>query len=193
MPTYSDEEIVAGIKNQNRNIQEHLYKTYYSVFLKVCSRYAKNMQDAEQLLNDGFLKIFNSIGQYNFSGSLKGWMQKIIVNTCLDFLRTSYVKNEKNVTKELAPSVEEEVSISNTAIQSMEFKELVTLIQSLPVVTKIVFNLYVFEGYNHKEIAGFINLTEGSSAWHLHQARSLLRKKININKQNSSVYETGRI
>ena len=94
MPAYSEQEIIAGCRDQNRTLQEHLYKIYYSMFLKVCARYAKDMMDAEQLLNDGFLKIFNNISKFGNAGSFEGWMRRIMVNTCLDYLRSKYMKEE---------------------------------------------------------------------------------------------------
>ena len=94
MPSYSEEEIIAGCRQKNRALQEHLYKSYYSMFLKVCARYAKSMEDAEQLLNDGFLKVFTQIDKFNNTGSFGGWMQRIMVNTCLDYLRSTSLKEE---------------------------------------------------------------------------------------------------
>ena len=89
MPACSEEEIIAGCRKKDRAMQELLYRTYYSTFLKVCARYAKSMQDAEQLLNDGFLKVFTQVDNFRNTGSFGGWMQRIMVNTCLDYYRRS--------------------------------------------------------------------------------------------------------
>src|ERR1700761_2746415 len=150
MPAYSEQEIIAGCRKKNRALQEHLYKIYYSVFLKVCARYAKNMQDAEQLLNDGFLKVFTQIENFKNAGSFAGWMQRIMVNTCLDYLRSTALKEDMIMHVHAIPAEESNISVSNEGLEHIEFKELVKVIQSLPAMTRTVFNLFVFEGFNHK-------------------------------------------
>jgi RNA polymerase sigma factor (sigma-70 family) len=197
MPAYSEQEIIAGCRKKNRAIQEQLYKMYYSTFLKVCARYAKSMEDAEQLLNDGFLKAFTQIDNYKNNGSFPGWIQKIMVNTCIDYLRGSALKNEMIMHVNSIPPEESNISVTNTGLENMEFKELLHIIQSLPVMTRTVFNLYAFEGYNHKEISEELDISEGTSHWHLHQARNTLQKKIKLIEHNSEhqkvTYEAKRI
>jgi len=193
MPAYSEEEIIAGCRQKNRALQEHLYKTYYSMFLKVCARYAKSMQDAEQLLNDGFLKVFSQIDKFNNTGSFGGWMQRIMINTCLDYLRSTSLKEEMIMHVKSIPAEESSISVGNEGIESLEFKELVKIIQSLPAMTRTVFNLFVFDGYNHKEIAVQLDISEGTSHWHVHQARNMLQKKIIKSEQKKVTYEAKRI
>ncbi len=192
MPAYSEEEIIAGCRKKNRALQEQLYKTYYSMFLKVCARYAKSMQDAEQLLNDGFLKIFTQIDSFKNTGSFGGWMQRIMVNTCLDYLRSAALKEEMNVQERSIPAEESNLSVSNEGLENMEFKELLLIIQQLPAMTKTVFNLFVFDGFNHKQIAEQMNISEGTSHWHVHQARNILQKKIIKSEQQKVTYEAKR-
>jgi len=163
------------------------------MFLKVCARYAKNMQDAEQLLNDGFLKVFTQIENFKNAGSFAGWMQRIMVNTCLDYLRSTSLKEEMSMHVNSIPAEESNISVSNEAIEHMEFRELVKVIQALPVMTRTVFNLFVFEGYNHKEISEQLEISEGTSHWHVHQARNVLQKKIKKNEQQKVTYEAKRI
>lgn len=190
MPAYSEHEIIAGCRDQNRAIQEHLYKMYYSLFLKICARYAKDMQDAEQLLNDGFLKIFTNVNKFGDQGSFEGWMKRIVVNTCLDYLRSKYLKQEMVMHVHAIPAEQSNLSISNEVFENLEFKELVKVIQSLPTMTRTVFNLFVFEGYNHAEIAAQFNISEKTSQWHVHQARYLLQKKVKKNDSLKVTYET---
>ena len=166
---------------------------YYSTFLKVCARYAKSMQDAEQLLNDGFLKVFTQIELFKNSGSFAGWMQRIMVNTCIDYLRGPALREDIMMHVHSIPAEESNISVGNDAIENMDFKELVVVIQSLPVITRTVFNLFVFEGFNHKEIALKLGISEGTSAWHLHQARGILQKKIEKSEHQKVTYETKRI
>ncbi len=193
MPAYSEQEIIAGCRKKDRALQELLYKTYYSTFLKVCARYAKSMQDAEQLLNDGFLKIFTQIDHFKNAGSFAGWMQRIMVNTCLDFLRGTAFKEDLIMHVNSIPAEESNISVSNEAMESMEFKELVNIIQCLPAMTRTVFNLFVFDGYNHREISEQLDISEGTSHWHVHQARNLLQKKIGKSEHQKVTYETKRV
>lgn len=166
---------------------------YYSMFLKVCARYAKDMQDAEQLLNDGFLKIFTQIEHYKSTGSFGGWMQRIMVNTCLDYLRGTAFKEDMIMHVNAIPAEESNISVGNDAIESMEFRELVSIIQCLPAMTRTVFNLFVFEGFNHKEISEQLDISEGTSHWHVHQARNILQKKIKNTQHQKVTYEAKRI
>ena len=189
MPTYTEQDIIAGCRKNNRAVQEHLYKVYYCVFLKVCARYAKSMQDAEQLLNDGFLKVFTQIDKFSYTGSFEGWMKKVMVNTCLDYLRSNYLKEEMTMHVNAMPIEESNLSVSNEGLESIEFRELLTIIQGLPSMTRTVFNLFVFEGFNHKEISEQLDISEGTSHWHVHQARNMLQKKIKKSEQQKVMYE----
>jgi RNA polymerase sigma factor (sigma-70 family) len=193
MPNYSEHEIIKGCQDGNRVFQQHLYQAYYGIMMKVCVRYAKDMHDAEQLLNDGFMKIFTHIGRYERSGSFEGWMKRIMINTCLDYLKSSYVKNSMKMS--FNPNLVENssLSIGNDSIDKMNFKVLVDMIQSLPAMTKTVFNLFVFEGFSHKEIAKQLDISEGTSYWHVHQGRTLLQEKIKKNNAENLQYERKRI
>jgi len=193
MPAYSEEEIIAGCRKKSRAIQEHLYRAYYSTFLKVCARYAKNMQDAEQLLNDGFLKIFTQVEYFKSTGSFTGWMQRIMINTSLDYLRGSALREDTAMHANCIPIEESNIAISDETIENMEFRDLVKIIQLLPATTRTVFNLYVFDGYTHKEISEQLAISEGTSHWHVHQARLSLQKKIIKSEHQKVTYEAKRI
>src|SRR3954468_4759039 len=163
MPKYTEQEIINGCRNNNPTYQEWLYKNNYSTFLKVCARYAKNMEDAEQLLNDGFIKIFHSINTYAQAGSFEGWMKRIVINTCLDYLKSKYLKVAAQTDVNSDKVAESVVSVGNTGLANIEFKELVSLVQSLPPMTRTVFNLFVFDDFSHKKIALLLNISEGTS------------------------------
>lgn len=193
MPAYTEQDLIVGCRKKSRAVQEHLYKIYYSLFLKVCARYAKNMQDAEQLLNDSFLKIFTQIEKFSNAGSFEGWMKRIVVNTCLDYLRSTYLKEEMTMHVNAIQPEETNLSVGNDGLESIEFRELVDMIQTLPSMTRTVFNLFVFEGFNHKEISGQLDISEGTSHWHVHQARNVLQKKIMQSKNKTMTYEAKRV
>ena len=167
-------EILDGCRHDDRKAQERLYRNYYRAMMSLCLRYTKNEEDALEVLNTGFLKIFRNIHRYEAAkASLFTWMHTIIVNSCLDFIKS---KQKQPVSGELDHAAE--VEIQPEAISKMKSFELLTMIRELPPATQAVFNLYVTEGYNHKEIGKLMNISEGTSKWHLSEARKILQKKI---------------
>lgn len=168
--------LVAGCRQNDRKAQERLYKQYYRALGAICMRYTKNEQDAIELLNDGFLKIFKNIDQYDpAKGALYTWMNKIITNCCIDFLR-----KQQEVYFSPVEEHSEEVHLDNRALQLMDAQELLLLVRQLPPATQLVFNLHVIEGYPHKEIAEMLNMREGTSKWHVNEARKQLQKKLQV-------------
>jgi len=184
MAVYAEQEIIKGCLKKDRVYEEYLYKQYYSMFLSICMRYAKDIQNAKQLLNDGFVKIFMSIGSFRNEGSFEGWMRKIIVNTCLEYIKSKdFKKNSLTVHTDVIDN-EEGMVVYNEAQKKIDAHELIALLQGLPPVTRVVFNLFAFEGYNHNEIAALLSISIGTSSWHVHNARNILKGKIMIkNKQ----------
>jgi len=190
MTLYTEQEIITGCKQQQRVIQEYLYRSYYSMFLKLCARYAKDMHDAEQLLQDGFLKIFHHIDTYQGNGSFEGWMKRIMVNTCLDFLKSKQQKNAKQVSYPETLQDSLKVVSHNSGLEKLAMKDLLQLIQTLSPMSRMVFNLYIFEGFSHKEIAQMLEISEGTSQWHVNNARKNLQEKIKKrNNQEIKIYE----
>lgn len=168
-------EILAGCRNDDRKAQEKLYRNYYRAMMSLCLRYTKNEEDALEVLNTGFLKIFRNIHRYDaVKAGLFTWMRTIIVNSCLDFIKS---KQGQSHAGELTNATD--VEIQPEAISKMKAMELLHLVRELPPATQAVFNLYVTEGYNHKEIGKLMNISEGTSKWHLSEARKILQKKIN--------------
>lgn len=149
------------------------------MFLKVCMRYTDTMPDAEQCLNDAFYKIFTKTGQYSNKGSFEGWMKQIVVNTCLDKLKAGKAARALKFVeiKDHTPE-QAHAHITNDAMGNLTFKEIMRSLQSLPETYRMVFNLSVFEGYTHKEIAKLLSVKEGTSYWYLNQAREMLKKEL---------------
>lgn len=142
-------------------------------------RYTKNEEDAVEVLNNGFLKVFNNIHRYERGkASLYTWIRTIIINSCLDFIKS---RQNKEPYKEL----DETVHIPSDVISKIKADELLHLIRRLPPVTQAVFNLYVIEGYGHKEIGQLLNISEGTSKWHLSEARKSLQKMIQLQQIKS--------
>lgn len=167
-------EILAGCRHDDRKAQEKLYRNYYRAMMSLCLRYTKNEEDALEVLNTGFLKIFRNIHRYDaVKAGLFTWMRTIIVNSCLDFIKS---KQGQSQTGELNHAIQ--LEIQPEAISKMKSAELLNIIRELPPATQAVFNLYVTEGYNHKEIGKLMNISEGTSKWHLSEARKILQQKI---------------
>ena len=178
MPAYTELEIIEGCCVNDRNFQEYLYRQYSTEFLKVCGRYAKDFQDAEQLLQDGFLKIFHHIRYFEHKGSFEGWMRRIMVNTCLDHLKSKQFKDNKQT--QYVPELPHSAGFHCEAsvLEKIDLEDLTVLIQSLPPMSKMVFNLFVIDGYSHREIAKELKISEGTSQWHVNNARKRLQEKI---------------
>ena len=172
------QEIILGCQEDKPIFQKKLYEQYYNSFLKICMRYTKNDQDAEHILHDSFLKIFKSIKEYEGKGSFDGWMKRIVVNCNLDFLRSKSAKDQSNVYMPEDITVLHFTTKEANALDKLSCKELMKLVQQLPQTTQTVFNLFVFDGYSHKEIAQHMNMSEGTSQWHVNNARKVLQQKI---------------
>jgi RNA polymerase sigma factor (sigma-70 family) len=178
MYEFCEKDIIDGCKKHNPIMQKRLYEKFYSLFLKICIRYTQNEQDAENILHDSFIKIFKNISEYESKGSFEGWMKKIVVNCCLDFLRS---KSSKNMKQTALPESFDNFEFTNkdaNAIDQISMKELLKLIHLLPTVTQTVFNLFIFEGYSHKEISKALTISEGTSQWHVNNARKFLQQKL---------------
>jgi RNA polymerase sigma-70 factor (ECF subfamily) len=168
-------DIISGCRNGDRKAQEKLYKNYYRAMMTVCLRYTKNDEDAVEVLNNSFLKVFKNIQRYDsIQASLYTWIRTIVINSCIDFIRQ---KQKLEKISEL--NEDTEASIDPEVISKMKTAELLEQIRRLSPATQAVFNLYVIEGYNHKEIGQLLDISEGTSKWHLSEARKNLQQLIN--------------
>lgn len=172
-----EKELIESCKKEDRKAQFELYRLCYSVLLSVCFRYEKNKEDAEFLLNKAFYKILKNLDKYKDNIPFEAWIRRITINTVID----DYRKNKK----EKIDYVEEPMLAApvtamdfNEADQRFDAEELQLLINRLPPVSKKVFNLYVIDGYNHKEIAEKLDMSEGTSKWHLSSARKKLKELV---------------
>lgn len=177
-PQSTDEELREGCIEQRPLAQEHLYRRYFGRLLGVAMRYASDREEATSVLNMAFLKIFNSMEQYQNTGSFFGWMAKVVVHTAIDHLRsqTSYRKT-------MNFSTTTDQTVTNEAPDLLHAEDLFRLIQQLPPATRTVFCLYVVDGYKHREIADMLNIDEGTSKWHLANARRTLQTMIRHENQ----------
>lgn len=169
------DSIISGCKAGNRKAQEQLYRSYYRAMMNLCLRYTKTETDALEVLNTGFYKVFKNIHRYNpAKATLYTWIRTVIINSCLDFIKTTQHRSE---TGELDRAAD--VHVAPSVIAKMSASEILKLVRQLPPATQAVFNLYVMEGYSHIEIAKMTGISEGTSKWHLSEARKRLQKMIN--------------
>ena len=169
--------IIQGCLKNNRRAQEELYKRYYPAMMALCLRYLRDRQDALEVLNDALLKVFKQMGRFDpTKAALYTWMRAIVINTALDALRRQKALRDR----EMMPEEEEQPGVDNKAIAKLSGNELLGVIRQLPATTRTVFNLYVVDGYAHKEIGALLSISEGTSRWHLNDARRQLKMILNL-------------
>ena len=171
------EEIIQGCVNNNRVAQAKLYKKLAPKFLGVCLRYG-NKQQAEDFLHDGFIKIFKKIKQYNNKGNFEGWAKRVMVNQIIDTIRRESkldITTEESYHHKLKVETDYQPDIK---IEPKSPEILIKMIQQLPRIQQLTFNLYVFDGFTHQEIAEYLNVGYATSKGYLSRARASLQKKI---------------
>jgi RNA polymerase sigma-70 factor, ECF subfamily len=141
----------------------------------VCLRYANSREEAKDLLQEGFIKVFDCLHQFKFEGSFEGWMKKVVVNNALQKIRS---KSHLHAIVSIEDAPQTQAFGQQEILSKLGTKELLQLIQDLPTVYRLVFNLYVFEGMRHKEISKLLGISEGTSKSNLHDARVILQKKV---------------
>ena len=157
--------------------QNRLYELFASKMFAVCNRYARSREEAEDILHEGFMKVFENIDKFRKEGSLEGWIRKIMYNSAIQkFRQRKLVENTVSIDNGHVNLLQHS---SNDALSQIGTKELLTMIQNLPPRYQMVFNLYVFEGLKHREIAEKLGVTEGTSKSNLSDARTILQREIN--------------
>ncbi|MBC7651267.1 MAG: sigma-70 family RNA polymerase sigma factor [Deinococcales bacterium] len=168
----TEHELIKGCVNDNTICQRVLFDKYAGKFMSICLRYANDTMEAEDILQEGFVRIFKHINQFKFEGSFEGWMRRIVVNVALKQLQKkrlhfSEIKESNN-----------DPQLPSYAYSSLGQEELIKLINQLPNGYRIVFNLNVIEGYSHDEIAGMLNIQASTSRSQLVKARKMLQGQI---------------
>ena len=172
--TYTEEEkLVRGCVKGKARAQEQLYHQHYRTMFGVCLRYCKDRDVAEDVLQDGFIKVFKNIGKYRGSGSLEGWIRRIMVNTALEHHRKS---SRFIALTDLEEAMSEDAG--HDVVDEMSGDEIMQLIQELPDGYRTIFNLFAIEGYTHREIAAELNISEGTSKSQFARARKQLQEKV---------------
>jgi len=166
------QELIEGCIRNERSAQEKVYKLFYPRMMALVKRYIDQDMQAEEVLNNGFLRAFQKVEQYTFQGSFEGWLRKIVFHAVSDYVKQNIKYNEKVVL------AEKDQLIHKDHADRLYYNELLELVQTLPGATRTVFNMYVMEGFSHKEIGKSLGISEGTSKWHLSEGRRILKDKI---------------
>lgn len=180
-----EQELVNDLLKKDKNAWKYFYNLYAKDLIRICGRYVSDSEQINDILQEGFVKMFQSIDKFEYrgDGSLRAWMTRIIINEALGYLRTSTKIMEEPVDPQEIPDHEDESD--EPEMQDVPSSVLYSMIQELPVGYRTVFNLFVFEDMGHKEIAKRLGIAEASSASQFHRAKKILAKKITDYKQSN--------
>lgn len=170
-----EQSLIAGCIKGNQLAQKTLFESFSPKFFALCLRYMKSTDDAEDVLQEGMVKIFTKLPEYSGTGSFEGWMRRIIVNTCLDQIRKNQkLKFDVSIDKE-----EYKLSMNAHILENMSANELIEEIKKMPPGYRVVFNMFAIEGYSHQEIAQKLGVKESTSKSQYLRARAYLKERIN--------------
>ncbi len=169
----TEKQLIEGCKKRDPKCQKGVFDRYARKMLSICRRYARHEMEAEDMMQDGFVKVYRYIDSFGEKGSFEGWVRRIMVNTALKHCSKSAFKKE-SIGVETMP----ENSVNPKVFSKIGIDELMNLVQGLPDGYRIVFNLYAIEGFSHKEIADSLGIGESTSRSQLVKARRILQKKV---------------
>lgn len=169
----SEADLIKGCINRESRMQEELYNRFAPKMYAVCLRYSNNTDDAQDLLQEGFIKIYKNLDRFRAEGSFEGWVRRVFINTSIEHYR-------RKVTL-FSTSEKEETLIQDSswnALDKLAEKDIIKLVQELSPGYRTVFNMYAIEGFSHKEIGGILGISEGTSKSQLARAKGILQKKV---------------
>src|SRR5471030_4844 len=166
-------QLIRGCIKQDRKCQKMLYKAFYGFSMGICLRYAGNRDEAAEVMNQGFFKVFTHIERYDMGRPFKAWLGKIMMNVSIDFYRANI---KMAYTEDLDKA--EHVSDGDQVNKNLNYNDLLAMVQQLPQAYRTVFNLFAIDGYSHDEIAAMLNINAGTSKSNLHKARQKLKQMI---------------
>lgn len=174
IPLFNQEaQLIKALRKADQKAQRQLYEKYASRMLGVCRRYISDPMAAEDILVEGFMKVFDKIDQFKSEGSFEGWIRRIMVNEALGYLR-----QQKRSLEDVSLDEAHGIADFEQADQSLQAEEMMSMIGTLPTGYRTIFNLYAIEGYSHAEIADMLGITESTSKSQLHRARALLQQLV---------------
>jgi RNA polymerase sigma factor (sigma-70 family) len=173
MQQYSDQDLVSGVLTNNPVHQAALYKQYSVPMFRVLLRFARDRAEAEDMLQEGFIRVFRDMGQFRSEGALGGWIRRIMVNTAL-----SHLRKQRDFLREVSDfsPYENQMRTEEDVVASMDAQTLLLYLQKLPPGYRAVFNLYAIDGFSHEEIAEQLGISIGTSKSQLFKAREYLKK-----------------
>ena len=170
----TEERLIKGSIEGNARVQKQLYERYSPAMYGICLRYAGDPDEAADILQEGFIKVFTRLEDYRYEGSFEGWIKRIIINTAINHL----IKQKKHQGQEDIEEVYGETMPDPSALDRLQHRDLIRMVQQLPPGYRMVFNLYEIEGYSHKEIAEIMGISINTSKTQLLHARRYLQRKI---------------
>ncbi|WP_462274994.1 RNA polymerase sigma factor [Ferruginibacter sp.] len=171
--TANPDTLIKGCLQNDIQSQERLYKLCYPDMIKICYRYAKDAAGAGTIYNNAMLKIFKGIGNYKEEGKLMGWVKTVVVHCCIDYCKQQHAFKPLD-----SYQYAEDISIKPEVFNKVSAKEIQQLIKQLPGATAAVFNMYVYEGFTHKQIGEQLGISDGTSKWHVSEAKKILKQKL---------------
>jgi RNA polymerase sigma factor (sigma-70 family) len=171
---YSEEDLVKRCLSNEPKAHEDFYRRFAAKMYGVCLRFAKNQMEADDILQEGFIKVFNNLSTFRNEGSLEGWVRRTVVNTAINL----YKKNSKYLKDTGIEHAEIIQNMEEGSLDRISVEELLNIIRELPVGYRMVFNLNIIEGYTHKEISELLAISENTSKSQLSRARQALQKKL---------------
>lgn len=169
----NEKDLIKGCLEGNRTCQKDLFELYAPKMMSVCRRYARHHLEAQDMMQEGFIKMFKNLDKFSHQGSFEGWLRRIMINTALKKISRKSFKNE-----EIGIADHYDNSVDETVVAKMSADELLEMVEELPEGYRLVFNMYVMEGYSHKEIGETLNIGESTSRSQLVKARRILQNKI---------------
>lgn len=170
------EMLIKGCRNNERASQNELYSMFYPKMSALVRRYFPEPDQADELINLCFLKVFKNIGQYSFKGSFEGWVRTVFKNTIINYAKKQQIYHRRFLFEE------REAVATKVATDNLYYDDLLKMVQDLPDTYRTVFNLFAIDGFKHREIAQQLDISLGTSKWYLSEARKLLKEKIEATK-----------
>lgn len=168
------ESIIEGCRKNDLWCQEQLYRLCYAELIATCSRYAGDMDGVGIIFNNAMLRVFKSIQGYRHQGKLMAWIKTIVINCSIDFVNHKKIPAYEPINTDTNATI----SIEAKVLDNISVKEIQEIIHQLPRATAVVFNLFVYEGYTHKQISELLKISEGTSKWHVSEGRRMLKNKL---------------
>lgn len=172
-------ELIKGCINHSQTAQKELFYSYYAEMKNLVQYYCKNEDDVKSIVNQGFMDVFTHIGEFKQQAALKTWIKRIMINRAIQFYRQEK-RNQERITSLDSENLlyVDDIELADHGMQNLELKELLQMIQALPFNERSVFNMFVIEGYSHREIGLALDMAEGTSRWYLNNAKKMLKAQL---------------